>query len=119
MKRLVFTLSATIFLLLVSAIENRFLFGISSVRPGMTQHEVFQELGQPEFYETETDNWYFLRFYPFVLGAINVKIDMRDFMSVAAAGPGSPGRSGDYVTAIEWKRAFCLDTKENIHRLSH
>jgi hypothetical protein len=119
MKRLIFTLSATAFLLLVSAIENRFLFGMSSVHPGMTQEEVFQKLGQPEFYETETDNWYFLKFYPFLFGAVNVKIDMRDFMSVISDGTPGNGRTGDYVTSIEWKRAFCLDTKENIHRLSH
>ena len=85
----------------------------------MTQNEVLQTLGYPAFFETETDNWYFLKFYPFIFGAMNVKIDMRDFMSVATAGPGSPGRTGDYVTGIEWKSAFCLDTKDNIHRLSH
>ena len=49
----------------------------------MTQQEVFQILGYPEFYETETDNWYFLKFYPFLFGAVNVKINMSDFMSVA------------------------------------
>ena len=85
----------------------------------MTQNEVFQALGFPEFYETETDNWYFLKFYPFIFGAMNVKIDMRDFMSVAAAGPGDTGRTGDRVTSIEWKSAFCLYTKDNVHRLSH
>jgi hypothetical protein len=118
-KRLIFTLSVTAVLLLLFVAQNRFLFGISSVRHGMTQSEVYQTLGFPEFYETETDNWYFLKFYPFIFGAMNVKIDMRDFMSVAAAGPGDTGRTGDRVTAIEWKSAFSLYTKDNVRRLSH
>ena len=118
MKRLTFTLFVTIFLLLVFLAENRFLFGISSVHPGMTQEEVFHALGQPEFYETETDNWYILRFYPLVFGAMNVKIDMRDFMSVISNGTPGNARTGDYVTAIEWRRAFCLDTKDSIHQLT-
>ena len=80
----------------------------------MTQREVFKELGQPEFYETEIDNWYILRFYPFVLGAMDAKVDMRNSMA-----NDQNGRSGDRLTSIEWKSAFCLDTKENIHRLSH
>ena len=117
MKRFVFTVSVTVVLLLLFAAQNRFLFGISSIRPGMTQNEVFQVLGFPEFFETETDNWYFLKFYPFIFGAVNVKIDMHDFMSVAQDGPGGSLQTGDYVTSMQWKGAFCLDNNENIHRL--
>lgn len=119
MKRLLFALSVTILILLVTALENRFLFGLSYIRPGMTQEEVYRTIGQPEFYETETDTWYILRYWPLVFGAMNVKIDMRDFMSVISDGTPGNARTGDYVTAIEWKSAFCLDTKESIHRLTH
>jgi len=85
----------------------------------MTMSEVHETLGSPEFFETETDNWYILRFYPFVFGAMNVKINMRDFMSVILVRSTGNERTGDYITAIEWKSAFCLDTKENIHQLTH
>jgi hypothetical protein len=119
MKRLIFAISVSIFMMLIFAVENRFLFGISSVRAGMTQHEVYQYLGFPEYFETETDNWYILRFYPFVFGAMNVKIDMRDFMSVASDGTPGNGRTGDRVTSIEWKQAFVFDNKSNVQRLTH
>jgi len=119
MKRLIFTLIVTFLFALLFAAQNHFLVGISSIRSGMTMSEVHEQLGPPEFYETETDNWYILRFYPFVFGAMNVKIDMRDFMSVISNGTPGSERTGDHVTAIEWKSVFCLDTNENIHRLTH
>jgi hypothetical protein len=119
MKRFAFTVVVTVIFLLLFAVQNRFIFGISSVRPGMTMNEVHSLLGNPEFFETETDNWYFLKFYPLFFGAIDVKIDMRDFMSAVLIVSTGETRTGDQVTSIMWKPAFCLDTKKNLLRLSH
>jgi hypothetical protein len=116
MKRIVFILSVIVILVLAAfALQNRFLFGVPFVRLGMTENEVFQRLGYPDIYANQTfDNWYLVRFYPFILGALNVEIDMRD-----AGVVDQNGHSGDHVIWIAWKPAFCLDTKEDVHRLSH
>ena len=101
-------MAIVISLLVLFAVQNRFLFGAPFVHAGSEMSDARLYLGQADYggnIGLNTDTIYLVRFYPFVFATLNVNVNSQG----TYVSDGTTSEVLRKVNWVKWKWVPCLD----------